>query len=313
MNVLVRYRILAAVIPAALATMAAAGCARGCARNGGGVASKESVEDAAASSPWDASQLKAGLTERVRALRAKVYSPRCPPGMIFIPDGKFTMGSVGNESEDEFLVNDPGWETSGERNDTPPHPMTVRAFCMDVTPVTASEYIACVGAGRCRELGPDDEDGERFCTGTGQVRSEHPVTCVDWTSAESYCALRGARLPSEAEWEFAARGTDSRFLPYGAKNPKPDTCWPQQGDNTCPVGMFAGAASPFGVLDISDATTEWTASAYCDYPQHDCVAPLKAVRGAYAPAAFRTTTSRRPRAPSVRDAGITFRCVQEPT
>ena len=135
--------------------------------------------------------------------------------------------------------------------------------------------------GACR---PADKAIDRFCNSGFGDRDDHPINCIDWTQAGSFCRYRGGRLPREAEWELAARGSSPRTFPWGDEPPdhtRLNVCgiecskeWPghgpmHQGDDgfpqTAPVGSFPAGASPFGLLDAAGNVWEWTADHHLPY------------------------------------------------
>ncbi|MBM4359627.1 MAG: SUMF1/EgtB/PvdO family nonheme iron enzyme [Deltaproteobacteria bacterium] len=170
-------------------------------------------------------------------------TPKCKPGMVPIAAAKFTMSDDENKEK-------------GER-------VTVDAFCMDRTEVTVSPYAACVKAGKCK---PADTGGG--CNAGLGDRENHPINCLDWDQADAYCKAQGERLPTEEEWEYAARGTDGRFYPWGNAPPSNQLCWNGEGNDkgkgnrgsTCAVGSYPKGRSPFGLDDMSGNVWEWTSS-----------------------------------------------------
>jgi formylglycine-generating enzyme required for sulfatase activity len=164
--------------------------------------------------------------------------------MVRIPAGTFHMGS--NE---------------GRANEQPVHRVTLPAFEMDVTEVTVRQYALCVDAGQCTR--PDQRD---FATWGSPGKDDHPVNYVDWNQATAFCRWAGKRLPTEEEWEYAARGTASGTYPWGNDPPGAQLCW-NRGESqtgTCTVGSYPSGASPFGVLDMAGNVGEWTSTQYCD-------------------------------------------------
>lgn len=167
---------------------------------------------------------------------------RCPDEAVYVPGGTFTMGSADPRSAPD---------------ERPAHEVSLSDYCIDRVEVTAAAYTRCVTARACTRPASQNpvDDG--------------PVTGIDWNQAEAYCRSVGGRLPTEAEWEFAARGTDGREYPWGAE--APSDCeradW-STGGASCrgvgpsPVGSFPRGASPFGALDMAGNVWEWTADWY---------------------------------------------------
>ncbi len=167
----------------------------------------------------------------------------CPPDMQAIPGGRFRLGDGSAEAD-------------------------VRPFCLDRTEVTVAAFAACVRAGRCKD--------EKLRCGTAATygdpeKQDHPVNCVDWFDAEAFCRSRARRLPTEAEWEWAARGeARARTYPWGESPPADRACWDGPGNAlgkgnrsaTCPVAFHPGADSPDGVSDLGGNVREWTSTPY---------------------------------------------------
>jgi formylglycine-generating enzyme required for sulfatase activity len=150
----------------------------------------------------------------------------------------------------------------------------VRAFAIDRTEVTVEAYEACVWGGGCSEPNTGDS-----CNWEVSGRERHPINCVDWEQAKAYCAWAGKRLPTEAEWEKAARGEDGRKYPWGnlgfaragkVANIADETAraqdskipWALEGYrdgyyDTAPVGSYPEGASPYGAQDMIGNVWEW--------------------------------------------------------
>jgi len=173
--------------------------------------------------------------------------------MVYVPAGEFLMGSS---------------DTDGQaRNDEKPqHTVYLDAYWIDRTEVTNAQYRKCVEAGACREPGCWDDENYNA---PGQ-----PVVCATWDDAQSYATWVGGRLPTEAEWEKAARGTDGRIYPWGDEfdgtrlNYCDRSCEEDYKDTgaddgyalTAPVGRYPSGASPYGALDMAGNVWEWTRS-----------------------------------------------------
>ena len=145
----------------------------------------------------------------------------------------------------------------------PPHMVTLSAYCMDLTEVTVAAYRGCTSC-TAPTAGTTSNVGNWGVTG----RDNHPVNLVDWNQARAYCQSRGGDLPTEAQWEYAARGTDGRIYPWGNDAPASQLCW--RGDvptraSTCPVQSYPSGNSPFGLFDMAGNVLEWTRDVYADY------------------------------------------------
>lgn len=171
----------------------------------------------------------------------------CPADAPRIPAGTFTMGSTEHATE------------------MPIHSVTLGAFCMGATEVTTAAYRACVAGGGCvppELVGGCDREHSHWHRAD---RESHPITCLTWEQASDYCAWRGGRLPTEAEWEYAARGTDGRRFPWGNTEPTSTDaprrlCFARSPtEATCPVRSFVADTSPFGMADMAGNVFEWTA------------------------------------------------------
>jgi formylglycine-generating enzyme required for sulfatase activity len=181
-------------------------------------------------------------------------------GMKRIPGGTYLMGSTGVEEG-----------VYAGSNELPQHAVTVREFWLDTTEVTAGAFEDwCAGPGNgtptCRGM-TRDAGAETACTYLNAKRG-HPMNCVSWYTANAYCAARGKRLPTEEEWEYAARsGTKQYHYPWGNASPSnAQLCWSgvSARAGTCPVGSFPSGASAEGVQDLAGNVWEWTASGYSE-------------------------------------------------
>jgi len=198
-------------------------------------------------------------------------------------------------------------------NETPPHRERAAGFWMARTEVTVAEYARCVSVGRCGPAGFEG-GGQRF------QRPTLPVTLVTFDDAQRYCAFRGGRLPTEAEFERAARGATRRRYPWGQTyHPKlanhgrlgVDTTDASDGfAELAPVGSFPDGATPEGILDLAGNAAEWTADPFTpDYGSPPT--SERAVRGGSfaSSAAFLRGAARVGKSPETREPTLGFRCV----
>ncbi len=199
--------------------------------------------------------------------------------MVSVPGGPFLMGC--SESVDTECVD---YERPGRT-------VEVGAFSIDKTEVTVAAYARCHSAGQCSSTGlglpffdgQDQPEFVEFCNWQKAGRDNHPINCLNWNQALAFCKWAGKRLPSEAEWEKAARGTDGRKYPWGnaaygsggrvanvadetAKRRYPQWTTTAGYDDgfvgTADVGMFPAGASPSGALDMIGNVFEWTADSF---------------------------------------------------
>jgi formylglycine-generating enzyme required for sulfatase activity len=167
--------------------------------------------------------------------------------MVYVPEGSFTMGS--NSHIDE----------------QPVHTVYLDAYWIDQTEVTNRMYALCVAAGKC--VPPNSSASSTRPDYYGNPDFEDfPVVYVSWNDASAYCAWpgNGTRLPTEAEWEKAARGTEERTYPWGNTiDCSLANYYGCNGDTTA-IGSYPSGASPYGALDLVGNVWEWVADWYSD-------------------------------------------------
>jgi formylglycine-generating enzyme required for sulfatase activity len=217
-------------------------------------------------------------------------------GMVAVPAGLFTMG-----------------DDAGEQDEQPPRPVRLSGFLIDPFEVTNGAYSACVEAGACRPL-----DGYE-----GSVR--HPVVTVSWFDAERFCTFVGKRLPSEAEWERAARGTGAHRYPWGSNSISPAQANVRHvnraAGKTMTIDTLRAGRSSVGAFHMSGNVAEWVADDYDPTVYQRMVAEQgprpeeggqKVVRGG----SFRSVayvarvSARASRAPGSRWDDVGFRCAR---
>jgi Tol biopolymer transport system component/formylglycine-generating enzyme required for sulfatase activity len=264
-------------------------------------------------------------------------TPEWQAGMLPVPGGSFRMGSA--DADQEALD-----------NELPAHPVSLAAFWIDQTEVTNEQYARCVEAGACAPPHQTSSTTRLEYYGNPDF-DDYPVIYVDWFQAAGYCAWAGKRLPSEAEWEYAARGPEDRRYPWGddfAVTPAgrsetrlnlcdaahcggweenlPDPVDDGQQD-TAEVGSYPDGASWVGALDMAGNAWEWTADWYRD--NYYASAPVADPLGPFGPAGkdlrvlrgggwdfhhrFARTAARLEFSPQTPDDSAGFRCAKSET
>lgn len=195
--------------------------------------------------------------------------------MVLVPAGDYMMGSSDEEIEQarQLCLSIPGtgecdlWQYQQEK---PQHPQQMYPFWIDRYEVTREKYNACVSSGICSTTVENEYSSDQ----------NHPINMVTWEQAKTFCEdWRGLRLPTEAEWEYAARGPSGWFYPWGNQfigvnlNFCDRSCqeeWATTDSDgyrfTAPVGSYASGVSWVGAYDMSGNVWEWTSSLLRDYP-----------------------------------------------
>jgi eukaryotic-like serine/threonine-protein kinase len=270
---------------------------------------------------------------------ASVAAPSCPERTAKIPAGQYFQGSDTKDAGD---------------NEKPSHNVSLNAFCMDLYETTAKEYKACSDVGKCRrpsnevewpKITPADRKlYSPLCTFGQAGMEDHPINCVNFAMAETYCKAQGKRLPTEAEWEYATRGPDGRIYPWGDEAPTAkhlNACgsecvaWGQKHGTalaalypeddgyatTAPVGKFEAGRSRFGPYDVAGNVWEWVADWYAPYtadaktnPKGPDTGEKKVIRGGAWNGSYKNwlrPSFRYAQDPTALSYGIGFRCVAD--
>jgi formylglycine-generating enzyme required for sulfatase activity len=225
--------------------------------------------------------------------------PSVPEMMVEIPAGEFTMGNDG-----------------GDDDEKPAHTVTLEVFEIDVFEVTNADFARFV-----EETGYQTEAekaGESGWRAYAEGKDNHPVVKVTWNDADAYCQWAGKRLPTETEWEKAARGEEGFIYPWGNEWDPAKTNSKESGfRGTVAVGSFPEGASPYGVFDMAGNVWEWTADWYQAYPGSAYQSgyfgeKFKVTRGGgwFQVADLVTTFNRSATDPSAANDDLGFRCVR---
>ncbi len=230
-----------------------------------------------------------------------------PASQTLVPAGDFLMGS------------------SDFGNEKPQHTVYLDAFWIDKREVSNGLYQQCVAAGSCSPPSKNMSLKRLAYYGVAQYNN-YPVIYISWQDARSYCAWAGQRLPSEAEWEKAARGTDGRLYPWG--NTPPTRALANFDDkngpsDTMPIDSFADAASPYGAINMAGNVWEWVADWYqVDFyssqtawrnPQGPSSGTKRVIRGGslYNLALNLRSFSRLEYDPALKSDAVGFRCARD--
>lgn len=266
--------------------------------------------------------------EKIKAARkrraARRRLRRGKAGMVWVrlSGGRFKMGSA-----------------SGDADEKPVHRVTLRAFALLKTEVTVGQYRACVNAGACSSHHLDGIEWpglayakSGYCNWSSGRGESHPVNCVDWGQARAFCKWAGGRLPSEAEWEYAARsGGRARAYAWGdeAADCSRAVLFSEGGQgcgkkSTWPVCSKTAGNSAQGLCDLAGNVWEWTADCYQpnytgapadNRPRNNCTGPYSSRRvfrggGWGVPARNLRAADRNWNAPSSRHLGLGLRCAR---
>jgi len=242
--------------------------------------------------------------------------------LLYVPEGEFQMGS-----------------NNGDPDEIPVHAVFLNAYWIDQTEVKNNMYSRCVMAGVCQPPQKTRSDLHLNYYGTPKFDT-FPVIYVDWDMARTYCEWAERRLPTEAEWEKAARGTKRNNYPWGdifdgkALNFCDKNCtvfWANKSfddgySDVAPVGSYPAGKSPYGVLDMAGNVWEWVydwygKSYYAESPRKNPIGPTL-LSGQYRvgrggaknmPSAGVRSANRDLYLPSSANSNLGFRCVMSAT
>jgi len=268
-------------------------------------AQKKGVQSAQCSVPLRVALMSLGEPTAGTTTAQKPKESPLPGTMAVVPAGDFFMGSPPDVGFDD---------------ERPMRKRHVETFEIDVHEVTAADYAACARAAACTSAasGP-------FCNAGMLDRQDHPINCVTHAQAETFCKWAGKRLPTEDEWEYAARGSQGRTYPWGEVPPTPDlACWKRAPEGqrlavasslgTCSVTGRSLAHGPFGAADMAGNVAEWTSSRYTrNYGDPESQnGPFVVRGGSFADGSYLSlrNASRVPQDGQRPDRAIGFRCVR---
>ena len=227
--------------------------------------------------------------------------------MMYIPEGEFQMGNDSSNFEREI----------------PAHQVFLDAYWIDQTEITNVMYATCVAADGCKP--PKESKSFTYPEYFANADfDDYPVVYVSWESASAYCNWVGGRLPTEAEWEKAARGTDGRNYPWGDGTELSCSManWGTCMDDTAPVGSYEVGKSPYGLYDTAGNVWEWVNDWYDEFYYQKSVltnppGPGSGTERGLRGGAFDSldskirTSYRFSAVPRAADYYIGFRCVQD--
>ncbi|HZQ09251.1 MAG TPA: SUMF1/EgtB/PvdO family nonheme iron enzyme, partial [Anaerolineae bacterium] len=191
---------------------------------------------------------QAGATSAPTSAATAVPQAGVDTPMIDIAATSFQMGSSG-----------------GNADNKPPHKVDVAAFSIDEFEVTNADFKKFVDATGYKT--DSEKNGDKAWSAFAEGKDDHPVVKVSWNDAKAFCEWAGKRLPTEAEWELAARGADDFNFPYGNDfDPKKQNGKDSGIRGTTAVGSYPAGASPFQVLDMAGNVWEWTSDVAKPYP-----------------------------------------------
>lgn len=186
-------------------------------------------------------------------------SPKDGMVLLYVPEGEFQMGTF-----EKYLLLPNGEKILTYKNEEPGHIVFLTDYWIDKTEITNDQYQKCVQENFCSEPSEKIDHNNKQYYGN-DVFSNYPVINVNWYQAQDYCLWAGRRLPTEAEWEKAARGIDGRLYPWGNDLPSSDYLNYNKNEvGTTEVGSFPLGSSYYGAMDMAGNVSEWTADWYSE-------------------------------------------------
>jgi formylglycine-generating enzyme required for sulfatase activity len=197
------------------------------------------------------------LVSAIVAAPADLEKPLlCTEGMVRFPGrGDWIGAPAGDGDEDELL-----------------HAVKIDEYCLDRTEVTVDQYSKCVEEPRNGLQCKPAKTGVQ-CNAERTDRGDHPINCIRWADADTYCKWAGGRLPTEAEWELAAKGRSPSPAPLN------EVCWNGEGNDlgdgnrreTCPVKRYGEGSTDLGLFGMTGNVSEWVADWYAPFPKNEPV------------------------------------------
>lgn len=231
---------------------------------------------------------------------------------VFIPGGQFTMGCLSGCESDEI----------------PSHTVEISAFYIDKYEITNSQYDSCVAKGRCTPAHYNDGaclmwNGSSFKkvkVPDEFQKPQFPVACVSWRQADAFCSWKGMKLPTEAQWEYAASGVDKKTYSWGNESPSQAKCRMAGQNFSTKIGSYPPNAK--GLFDMTGNVWEWVSDYYsADYytnspsrnPKGPEVGLYKVLRGGgwYSTANQLRIANRHWFSPDFQEISVGFRCVKD--
>jgi formylglycine-generating enzyme required for sulfatase activity len=244
--------------------------------------------------------------------------------MVPVPEGEFTMGLSADKALEICQRLYDNCIRSSFTDEEPSHTVLLDAYWIDQTEVTNAMYSLCVKSGSCQPPHSTTAATRPSYYGDSYY-GDYPVIFVDWNQANTYCQWAGARLPSEAEWEKAARGTNADVYPWGSYDPGLNLAnYRTRGNNngdTVKVGTYPAGKSIYGAYDLIGNVAEWVADWYAENyystspssnPKGPDSGDARVIRGGawYTIPGFFSTTYRDKLPPWNLNDGIGFRCAR---